>query len=491
MASFCSLLPKMKILSDSGPSSIPKKPIYQLIEEGMQDPRIQEMYDAVKRGENVFATGCAGAGKSYAMRIVLAKLSGEKWEVACTAATGTASVPYSEMRLQGKTVHSWAGLGKEEHTAEEIISYMANNRMKCEAIKAARVLGIDEISMISAETLELLDKVLKGVRQKPAPFGDLRVIFSGDFMQLPPVSSQTKPRRMAYKSLLWERMNFHYITFDTPYRFQRDLQFYEMIKRARMGELTNEDKDKLISRLHEYNSSETDIKPTNLFPLRHQAKMLNQKELTKLPGDEKIYHAQDAYITKKSGKFVNMAAIPIWGGRLLKDAAKKNLKLKIGAQVMVTKNLGSGIVNGTLGVVVELGLSTVDVKLLDGRIVLIGEYKHEILLNKTDALHRFQLPLILAYALTVHKAQGSSLDLVCIDIGPKIFAPGQAFVALSRARTLEGVYLKSFDPKSMRADTDAKVFVKKIEMTKSSGASGVSQAEDEEQPPLKKLRVQL
>ena len=389
----------------------------------------------ILEGKNVFITGSAGTGKSYLLNYLRDKVDG----MYLTATTGIAAV-----NIGGITLHSWAGLGIEdipvEKIAQNILSLKGTNTRK--RLLKTKVLAVDEISMLSMETFEKVDKLLRIVRGNDAPFGGIQLILFGDFFQLPPVNSDN----FCFESKVWEEAEIKTIVLKEIFR-QKDERFVKLLNNIKNGIVDKNDLEILKSR---YGLVSNDaIKPTILSTHNYIVEKINIEKLNNIPREEENYIAD--FIGEK--KYVDI---------LKKNCiAKEVLTLKVGSQVMMLKNTyqKDGIINGSNGIV--LGFSTKKrypiVGFENGVEMTIGPENWEITKfdYNTGELETLaimqQIPLILSWAITIHKSQGMTLDKVECDL-KNSFADGQVYVALSRVRDLNGLYIKSFDVNKIKAN---------------------------------------
>lgn len=395
----------------------------------------QEALTILKTGKNVFLTGEPGAGKTYTINQFVAWCRGQNKRVAITASTGIAAT-----HIDGVTIHSWSGIGiKRKLTDDEIEHLLENNTFKLYEIKAVDVLIIDEISMVDAVFLDLLDRVMRRARNvlSDLPFGGVQIVFVGDFFQLPPVPSRGEKTRVrfSFESDAWKDAT-PYTCYITEQHRQEDPIFLEILTNMRKGTLSQEHISVLESRYLPVPISET----TMLYTHNAEVDRENDLELAKLPGIER------GYTMTSSGHEVAVAI-------LKKQCLSPDLLLlKVGALVMFTRNnWDTGYVNGTIGMVTEFfsdGTPVVATK--DGKqiVVLQAEWKFVDKYGSTTASIK-QLPLRLAWAMTVHKSQGMSLDQAHIDLS-KTFEFGQGYVALSRVRSLQGLTLEGFNKKALQ-----------------------------------------
>ena len=444
------------------------------VAQSLQDPLIERVYQLLRAGRSVWLDGMGGTGKSYALRFVCARLIGEGVSVACTASTGCAAVGYGEFGLRGSTLHSFAKIGLGKDSAECCARRWFDPRRR-QMAKALKVLAIDEMSMLSGEVFDLVDRVFRIVRERPSePFGGLTLAVCGDLLQLRPVEGS-----WIFKSAAWRERGFERVLFAVPYRYASDLRYFDMMRRARFGECTPEDVELLRGRVGK--ACDGPVKPTTLFPHKRSAEELNERELAKLPGKPQVFTARDEWIDlRKRGRSSPM--MPDTYRRQLDDAIPARLTLKTGAHVMIKKNMnvGLGIVNGTRGVVTSIACYAVKLNLVGGRETTVTPSTWTVGTDEEIA-GRTQIPLILAWGLTIHKSQGATLDCATCDVGPRVFSPGQAYVALSRLRSLEGLHLLALDERVIRCDAEAKEFL--------DAADAAADAEDGDDRQRKRPRA--
>jgi ATP-dependent DNA helicase PIF1 len=387
--------------------------------------------DVIEEGKNVFITGCAGSGKSYLLHYLKENIKNKYLQI--TATTGVAAI-----NISGTTLHSWAGLGMEELPINEIIKKIMsvkgiNTRKK---IQATEILAIDEISMLSMETFENLNTLLQAIRGSSKVFGGIQLIMFGDFFQLPPVNSSN----FCFESEVWRNGNIQTIVLKEVFR-QGDKRFVELLNNIRYGKIVKEDVEILKTRYNVRDDSV--IKPTILSTHNSYVERINCEYLNKLPTEEKVF---EAYYNGSKTKV-----------EILKKncIAKETLVLKVGCQVMMLKNTyqKDGIINGSIGIVVDFTNSKKSypiVRFENGKELLIKSDVWEITSYNKSAncleteAEMVQIPLNLAWAITVHKSQGMTIEKAECDLANS-FAEGQVYVALSRVRDLRGLYIKSFD----------------------------------------------
>ena len=406
-------------------------------------PEQREAYDAILRGENVFLTGPGGTGKSYLLTLLSTEIPRETGKsVAITALTGCAALLIGN---GAKTIYSWAGIGLGKGSAD----YHATNIRKISPLasrwRKTEVLVIDEVSMMTPDLLELLEEVARIVRRNERPFGGLQLVFVGDFLQLPPVSKGAEIR-FAFESPLWSQLVQRTVKLKRIFR-QDDTGFQTILDGARMGELSEEGLALLKTRMdlpYEKNL----IQPTMLFTRKADVEGINKSNLDSLAGDVFTFAARTLPSGHPSTEITRTVE------RMDKDASYvPSLLLKKGAQVMLLKNLDQekGLVNGSRGVVIDFKEDSSHLPIVEFRNGLRLSIDPVTWQSEHDPpITREQIPLRLAYALTIHKAQGATLDCALIDIGSSTFECGQAYVALSRVRDLESLYIWDLEPSAFK-----------------------------------------
>ena len=433
-----------------------------------------------RAGANLFITGPGGTGKSHLIKTIRQDLEQRSTKYAVCALTGCAAVL---LNCFAKTIHSWSGIGLCQGEVHEIVDKAAKNRKANTNWKSTRVLIVDEVSMMSQKMFEVLDRIGQVIRKNPLrPFGGIQVIFIGDFYQLPPVGKRDEPEttRFCFESARWSAtfpMDSH-IALKTMFR-HKNPEFIKVLDEVRQGVLTPESAALLRARILE--PTECDgIVPTKLFPRNADAERVNDTMYAKLTDAEHVYESKR--LTRLSTYTETGTPIPtdliVRTEALSPDEMKQQLdlfeenskivsklRLKKGAVVMCLANLDtdSGICNGSQGIVVDfVGGTTVVpvVKFLNGITMPIQPkvYQH----GDYPRLGIEQVPLRLAWAFTIHKSQGVTLDLAQMDLGSTVFEYGQSYVGLSRIRTLDGLYLSGFNPQKIKTNPRVAAFYESI-----------------------------
>lgn len=396
--------------------------------------RQDEALALLKMGENVFLTGEAGSGKTYLLNQYIQYLKEHKVDVAVTASTGIAAT-----HLQGTTIHLWSGIGiKDQLTQKDLEKLRKTERLKRHYLKT-KVLIIDEISMLHPYQLDMVDVIARYILDSDQPFGGIQVVLCGDFFQLPPVSSVGfgKEKLFAFEGAAWKNGNFHVCYLHEQHR-QGDDPLLRVLKEIRSG--TAGEQTKIPLRTRYKKEPEGLTKATKLYSRNINVDSINDLELEKIQSIEKTFTMTES------------------GLEFLLNGLKKNclaleiLRLKIGAEVMFIKNDVLGrYVNGTRSIVVGFDKKNgwPIVKTYDDDIIVAypEEWKYED--NGTVHATVSQVPLRLAWAITIHKSQGMTLDAVEIDLGDA-FEPGMGYVALSRVRSLKGLKLMNLNEMALK-----------------------------------------
>jgi len=390
--------------------------------------------DILKMGHNVFLTGEAGSGKTYALHKYINWCRTHNIDVAVTASTGIAAT-----HLEGRTIHSWAGIGIKSHITDQQLDKLEQTQSVWNRINDADVLVIDEVSMLSADVLEVVARVTRHLRRTPAPFGGLQVVLAGDFFQLPPVTDDTDLPRYAFESRVWQDLNPVVCYLTQQYRHNTNDTFFEILSAIRHQENKSAVARQLQERVGVTPKEEKKI--TRLFTHNVDVNTINAKKLDDLENEEHTFEME----TEGSNHHIDS----LKRGSL----AKEELRLKQGAAVMFIKNDPAGkYVNGTRGIVQRIDGNTPVVKTTDGAEIHVTAADWQRREDGGAVATITQIPLRLAWAITVHKSQGMTLDEARMDLS-KSFAPGQGYVALSRVRGLDGLYLDGFNDTALAVDS--------------------------------------
>jgi len=391
--------------------------------------------EAALRGESLFFTGGAGTGKSFLLRQLLQVLDGS-----CTAVTASTALAASQ--LGGITLHKWAAVGRGEGSVVDLAAELKGRREALARWRRTRTLVIDEISMVDGDLFEKLEILSRAIRGSDLPFGGLQLILAGDFLQLPPVqrtegggslgfNEREAPTRFCFEVRAWQKAVKRTFELTEVFRQKGDADFCRVLNEIRFGELSEESVRMLAPRLVAgTGSAGNDV--TRLMPLRFEVESVNSLALAALPGQLVCFEAID------EGDPAELDQL---------TGARRNVELRVGALVMLTRTVSARrrLVNGAQGKVVAFtGAGSLRLPVVNfqeaGVEVAIGRETFEAKCGARTLGVRAQLPLELAWAVSVHKSQGMTLSAVEVSM-ERIFEHGQVYVALSRARSLDGLYL--------------------------------------------------
>ena len=405
-----------------------------------------EALKILKSGANVFLTGEPGSGKTFVVNQYVEYLKRAKVEVAVTASTGIAAT-----HLNGMTIHSWGAIGINKTLTKWDLDRISSIERVVKRIERTRVLVIDEISMLDGRALKCVDQVCREVKRSFEPFGGLQVILAGDFFQLPPATRQDEPpAEFAFASLTWKETNPFICYLSEQYR-QDDLTLLDILSALRRNQI-NDEHCRHLDKRRISDLESTARKIPKLFSHNVDVDELNLAELERLPGDK------EGFQMRSRGKKALVQQLK--RGCL----SPENLLLKKGASVMFTKNSPTGeFVNGTLGTVIGFDghRNYPVVKSRSGHKVKTEPMDWSVEEHGRVLATISQIPLRLAWAMTVHKSQGMSLDAAFMDLR-KAFTYGQGYVALSRVRTLAGLYLAGWNETALRVHPEVLSFDKEF-----------------------------
>lgn len=411
--------------------------------------------DLMINGKNVFLTGPAGTGKTTILTLFKQLIPTRN--IAITSMTGISAI-----LLGGITMHSFFGIGLGTGTFDEIFLKISKNPKARAKWKYTDTVVIDEISMLSAQLFEKLDMIGRNIRGLNIPFGGLQLILCGDFLQLPVINNPS----FCFESKIWKESIDETVYLNEIVR-QTNSEFQNILNNIRYGIVSKEVKEFLDSRrVENLNDIKSDIKPTRLYTTNKDVNELNENELYKLDtGDGKNEFLEyniniHFYVPQRNEKnyfdnFIKNCSMP------------QQLILCIGAQVMLLKNIDveNGLANGSRGVVTKFENDLPCVKFMNGNETIIDYADWEIEEGNQKIAKITQIPLRLAWSLTVHKAQSCTLDNVEVDLS-NIFEYGQAYVALSRVRNKEGLRILNIDYTGVKAHPKALQYYKNLEKNK-------------------------
>lgn len=438
----------------------------------------KKAFDLYKKGENLFISGAAGSGKSMLLKQIYQDAIFRKKKVKITAMTGCAAIL---LGCKARTLHSFAGIGLGSGTIEENVARVRKNMGKCSSWKATELLIVDEVSMMSKKILEILDAVARKVRKRPDEvFGGIQVIFSGDFFQIRPVQDNRDPdtESFCFESPLWNDIfkKENQLKLTQIFRQGNDSVYIDILNAIREGRLTDEHINIMKTRVCNYDcTDEHGLKPTKLFPTRRQVDEVNKEELNKLPKQGETTYDIEILTdlpmtaselkkrTKMSQQEVDRELTYLRRNILCEDS----LRLRVGTQVMCIINQElvdkTYLVNGSQGIVTGFDpeSSLPIVRFRNGLEHVMS--RHTWISEFIPGVGISQIPLIIAFSTTVHKVQGATMEIAQIDVGKFIFEFGQTYVALSRVKSLNGLYLTSFDPSKIYVNPKVIAFYETID----------------------------
>jgi ATP-dependent DNA helicase PIF1 len=434
----------------------------------------QIAFDKYKNNDNIFISGPGGTGKTALIKKIYEHAILNEKNIQVCALTGCAALL---LNCKAKTLHSWAGIGFGNGSFEDNLKKITSNSFKKKVWKDIEILIVDEVSMLSLKLFNMLNMIGKHIRKNhEQSFGGIQLIFSGDFYQLPPVPNKNDNSNIEFCFESSEWLN----TFDINNHInlvkifrQSDETFSNILNEIRVGKIKRSTNDLLLKHVGRKIDDNLIVKPVKLYPLRSSVDYINNYEMNLLESESKDYklkYVYDTYILTEKEKQIraNFSENEI-KFELDQIAANlncdKTITLKIGSQVMciVNKEITSDIVlcNGSQGVITNIdkfGLPIV--KFNNGYEITMSPHIWQS--ENIPGIGVTQIPLILSWALTIHKSQGATLDTAEIDIGSNIFECGQTYVALSRVKSLEGLYLDSFDYKRIKVNNKVREFYKKL-----------------------------
>ena len=453
-----------------------------VVELSVEQQRILDLY---KQGKNIFITGPGGSGKSECIRHIYQYAKAKHIKIHVTALTGCAAILLS---CNATTLHRWAGLGLAQGDVNTLYKKICESDYKLKNWKHTQTLIIDEVSMMSKKLFEMLNELGKRIRHCDLPFGGIQIIFSGDFYQLPPVGDKDdiETSQFCFESEEWPRVfpENQQILLTRIYR-QQDDTYATMLQQIRHGAIKKSTYERLLQNVGK--TCPDDVQPTKLFPRKYSVDALNQSKMASMPHKEEYTFAIKTHddlplLTRK--EYVARSRFSKTECDIELEYLKSNLlceqvlRLKVGAQVMCICNIEEGdnkeekeekeskgskrkgllLSNGSQGVVVRIDVSGLPVVKFnkEGKEMVMSY--HVWRSEKIPGVGVSQIPLILSWAITIHKAQGMTLEMAEIDAGNGIFECGQTYVALPRVKSLEGLYLASFDIHKIKINKKVKEF---------------------------------
>ena len=424
-------------------SEIEKIIFERMMKDSIELTKNQEKaYSYMVNRKNIFITGPAGVGKTAVIKSFMRNYQTSR-EIAVTSTTGT-----SALLINGTTIHSYLGIGYGNQTIEYLVKKIYGWNWLYKRWISVECLFIDEISMLDPELFDKIEEIARIVRKNEKPFGGIQLVLSGDFLQLPCVGTSS----FCFESKSWDKCIDETIYLNKIIR-QGNKTFQNVLNSIRKGKITEDVKKILDSRIGVELDNDYGIKPTKLYSKNYDVDIINNKELDILAEDGKEFYEYEMEVVVQS----NVGNKNSIKEKFYKNCtAPKNLQLCIGAQVMLLKNLDlqNGLANGSRGVVTSFVADIPVIRFLNGVERVIDYDIWEVSENDKKILRATQIPLKIAYAISIHKSQGCSLDYAEIDLS-EIFEYGQAYVALSRVKSLDGLSIIDIDYDFIKAHPKA------------------------------------
>lgn len=449
-------------------------------------PEQRYALQCLQEGQNTFITGPGGTGKTLLIEHMYKWANQHNKKIQVCALTGCASILLSH--CNAKTIHSWSGIRLGKGNKQQTLMSVLRNRKAVSAWKTTQILIVDEVSMMSKSMFETLDYIGKNVRKRyDKIFGGMQIVFTGDFYQLPPVGNDAETQAFCFESPIWNTAFpiDNHIELVTIFR-QKDQIFQSILMNVREGKITESQIKILNKHVHrEYNPVEHNgCIPTKIFPTKSRVEQYNQYMFDQINEASYTYdyvvktncstYLDGSNRTISAEDYTTGLSLPKTEIQRIVESLKTNLNcpsplnLKKGASVMCTFNvdLESGVCNGSIGVIIEFRTNPTSaipipvVKFSNGYIREMPiQYWHS---EEFPTIAIGQLPLCLAWAITIHKIQGATLTMAEMDIGQSIFEYGQTYVALSRVQDLDGLYLTDFSAKKIKANPKVIAFYNSI-----------------------------
>lgn len=434
-----------------------------------EDKVFEHVIALIEDGYNIFITGGAGVGKSYTLNKIKVKYK-EKLHI--TSTTGISAI-----NVNGQTIHSWAGIGLADKPIDEVVKKIRRKATLYKTLLCCEMLAIDEISMLDSFTFTYINEVLKAVRENDKPFGGIQVLIFGDFFQLPPVRMEEDRKDFCFNSQAWKELNLKTVILKDVKR-QSEKELSEALNNVRIDKTSAEDLKVFYKR---------DVEPDyeapkdilQIFGTNADADAYNDKCFKEIPERPYIYEAKDelyiyndigeSSVTVLNTKDIANTKVGKYDLMALKKfnedcKAPEKLELKEGCRVMLLKNIDvkRGLANGSCGTIKQLTSGSIDILFDNGVRTNMLPVEFEYIKEGRTKIKRTQYPLRLAYGITIHKSQGMTFDKLVVNFN-KIFDYGQAYVALSRTKTLEGLIIRGFDHNKIIANKKVVDFYKQLE----------------------------
>lgn len=411
-------------------------------------------------GKSVFLTGPAGSGKTHVLNKFIRQQKRKGKEIAITASTGIAAT-----HIGGTTIHSWSGLGIRDELTNQDRLWLTDNARLSKRYAMTDILIIDEVSMLHGKRLNMINEAAQLLRASHEPFGGMQVILTGDLFQLPPISRGNEPEDFAHLSEAWQQLD-PAICYLTSQHRQDDGDLLTILNALRANDFDEYHADILQERIGV--PPDEAVTLTRLYTHNVNVDTINNQQLDALDGDVEIYEME----TSGRRQFIESLQKSV--------LAPEILELKVSAEVMfVANNFAAGFANGTRGRVIEFEGDSPIVKLQsNGKMIKVEPHIWRYEEDGRERATVSQLPLRLAWAITIHKSQGMSLDSALIDLS-RAFTYGMGYVALSRVRSINGLYLSGINNRALQLHPEIYIFDKKIRSISEALAEEIGEVPEE------------
>lgn len=423
----------------------------------------KDVFKMFKRGDNLLILSSAGHGKSFLIKTMQEYINKQQISKNISLCSTTGISAYN---IGGMTIHSFMGIGTGDKELNELIIKVSCNKIYRERIQKLDILIIDEISMLSADIFEKIHLICQSIRKNKFFFGGIQVVFTGDFLQLLPVFNKNKDiyneipdERLIIESDIFNKIfnkkNNNIKILKENFRQKNDPTFIDLLSRIRLGKQTAEDIMLLNTRKKMPENINDHIQ---LVSSNKKAQIINESQLANIKNESFVFTST---FTKSGDKELSELLSKELNSQFIQKGIEK-LILKKNTRVMLIKNLdvSLGLINGALGTVININQSAVTIQFDNGREENISPVSWELEINNSKAIAT-QIPLILAYAVTCHKSQSITIDSAILDLAD-CFCDHQCYVALSRVRSINGIFLKSFNPKKITINKKMKTFLDKL-----------------------------
>jgi ATP-dependent DNA helicase PIF1 len=415
-------------------------------------------------GANVFLTGAPGAGKTYVLNQFIKRSERAGRKVAVTASTGIAA-----SHLNGTTIHSWSGLGILDYLSPDDLRRLGGSEKLIKRYNSVDVLVIDEVSMLHGVRLDMVNQMAKLLRGNSAPFGGLQVVLVGDLFQLPPITRGSSAADFAHLSAAWAELDPKICYITEQHRQSGNDPLLAFLEAMRRAEVMDDQYEIIAERLNRQPDEDTVL--TRLFTHNIDVDTINDRHLQALPASLKSFEATTKGSKAKREQLAKGLLVP------------EILELKEGAEVMfVANDFAKGFVNGSRGTVTEITNGVPVVRLVSGRQIRVEPHTWSLNEDGQVRAEISQLPLRLAWAITIHKSQGMSLDAAEIDLS-RAFTPGMGYVALSRVRGIDGLYLKGLNNTAFQLHPQIHEFDHQLRQSSAAIAAITDDVADQEEVP--------